>query len=693
MISLVILCRNKNISVLRQEYRCCYDILLLFMRFNKVLKYIFLNVLLLGIGFPAYSQCDVTVYLDSVHVNSTSICQGDSVDFYSDGKCVVMDNDFNNGTMGFGWNNYTQPTFSNPCTPHPNGSTYLWLDASFTAPRYLITENFNTLAGGVISFDLCYALQFGTNPCEGPDVDNEGVSLQYSNDNGAIWGDIIYFCPDGTFMPSNPIIPGNYTSGVTPFTSWDSYSFPIPPAAQTPSTRFRWIQMYSSNTQDNWGLDNINITVNILNFSWSHGATQLDPPPVTPQVTTTYTIYVMAADDPNDTVSSDSIRVIVHPPPPVDLGVDTVIICYGDTVTLTAASGAMEYLWNTASTKNIITIIPTQNSVYSVTSTDNIGCTNSDSAIVFVNPIPAIHVINDKACIGDSAILIASGGIQYLWSTGDTVPYLPLIVDTNSLYYVTITDVNGCSDVGIGQIQINSLPVIAVTPDTAICYGDRIKLFASGGVDYLWSNGIVMRTFNAKPLVDTVFSVIVTDSNSCINYDTVKVIINPFHELFVNVLEDTICRGKGTLITVKGASSYKWNTGEITPSIYVHPNYSTYYSVTGSVTSFGILCRVTEMIEIKVKECNTFYIPNAFSPKGINNVFKPKGVFFDISSYSFMIFDKWGKLLFETDNPEIGWDGRVNGEWVQLGVYAYRVKYINMLKEVFERVGTVTVVK
>ncbi len=663
------------------------------MSFINIFKYIFSALLYLSIALAAYTQCNVALYIDSVLISSISICQGDSVDFYADGTCVIMDNNFDNGSMGYGWNNYTQPSFSNPCLAHPNGSTYLWMDATYTAPRYLITENFNTSAGGVISFDLVFAMQFGGNPCEGPDVDNEGVSLQYSNDNGATWVDIIYFCPDGTFMPSNPIIPGNYTSGTTPFTSWDSYSFQIPPGAQTPSTQFRWIQMYSSTTQDNWGMDNINITVNIGNFAWSHGATQLDPPPVTPHTTETYILYVMAVDDPTDTIATDSITVVVHPPPPVEIGVDTAIACHGDTLTFTSASGSMEYLWNTGVTKNAIIVSPTQNSVYSVTSTDNIGCTSSDSVCVIVNPLPQIIVKSATTCIGDTAVIIASGGTQYRWSTGDTVPDLPVVVDTNSIYFVTVTDANGCSDVGTGIVKFNPIPIITTTPDTTICWGERIRLFATGGIYYLWSNGSTKDMFTAKPLVDTVFSVIVTDSNACTNYDTVKVVINPFHEIFVSTLDDTICRGKGTLITAKGGSSYKWNTGEISPSIYVHPNINTYYSVTSYETYNNLLCFVTEMIEVRVKECNTFFIPNAFSPKGANNVFKPKGVFFDISSYSFMIFDKWGKLLFETDNPEIGWDGRVNGEWVQVGVYAYRVKYINMLKEVFERVGTVTVIK
>lgn len=663
------------------------------MNFNKEIRNILHFLFFLFIGYSAHSQCTVDIYLDSVPCSGISICQGDSVDFYADGICVIMDNNFNNGTMGYGWNNYTQPSFTNPCLPHPNGSTYIWMDASHSAPRYLITENFNTSAGGVISFDLVFAMQFGGNPCEGPDVDNEGVSLQYSNDNGATWVDIIYFCPDGTFMPSNPIIPGNYTSGATPFTSWDSYSFAIPPAAQTPSTRFRWIQMYSSTTQDNWGMDDIKITVNIGNFAWSHGATQLDPPPVKPKATEQYILYVMAVDDITDTVAIDTFQVIVHPPPPVEIGIDSVVLCYGDTVSFSAATGSMEYLWNIGSTHNSITVIPTQNTVYSVTSTDNIGCTNSDSVLAMVNPLPVVYVKSDTACIGDTAVLVASGGVDYLWNTGDTLPVMPVILDTNSKYTVTVTDHNGCSDVGYGIVKINPLPVVTVSPDTTICYGDKIKLSATGGVEYSWSNGLHTNSFATKPLVDTTFFVMVTDANGCKNYDTVNVIINPFHEIIVSALEDTVCRGKGTLLTVKGGSSCKWSTGEITPSIYVQPNISTYYSVTAYETYNNLLCSVSEMIEVKVKECNTFFIPNAFSPKGFNNVFKPKGVFYDISNYSFMIFDKWGKMLFQTDNPEVGWDGRVNGEWVQAGVYAYRVKYINMLKEVFERVGTVTVIK
>lgn len=89
------------------------------------------------------------------------------------------------------------------------------------------------------------------------------------------------------------------------------------------------------------------------------------------------------------------------------------------------------------------------------------------------------------------------------------------------------------------------------------------------------------------------------------------------------------------------------------------------------------LCEtISDTIEVTLGECEcTVYIPNAFTPNAdeMNDVFIPEmNCTYDY--YSFMVFDRWGKLVFETDDQTKGWDGYVDGEIMHQGVYAWRLE-------------------
>jgi gliding motility-associated-like protein len=85
------------------------------------------------------------------------------------------------------------------------------------------------------------------------------------------------------------------------------------------------------------------------------------------------------------------------------------------------------------------------------------------------------------------------------------------------------------------------------------------------------------------------------------------------------------------------------------------------------------------------------FIPNAFSPKGYNELFRPVSVFVNQDDYIFSVYNRWGQLLYETRNTSEGWDGKYKGEYVPGGVYVYQVKFTTATGDPFERRGTVTV--
>jgi len=78
---------------------------------------------------------------------------------------------------------------------------------------------------------------------------------------------------------------------------------------------------------------------------------------------------------------------------------------------------------------------------------------------------------------------------------------------------------------------------------------------------------------------------------------------------------------------------------------------------------------------LQLQEAPSIYMPNAFRPQGINSIFKPVGNYIDQSNYIFQIFDRWGRLVFETNNFSEGWDGSYNGESMPVGVFIYILNY------------------
>ena len=168
--------------------------------------------------------------------------------------------------------------------------------------RLSYTQNCNyssvdASCGGNICFDFRQETQGGF--CDGPDLTNEGVYLQYKITAGA-WTTINYFNPVGF-----------------PYTGWQNHCFAIPLAAQTSTTQFRWQQTNASGpTWDFWGIDNINIgTCSGYSSLWSGGnipfGYALDSITVTPLSTTTYNL--MYSNWIDDTCTAN-LNIVVDQP-------------------------------------------------------------------------------------------------------------------------------------------------------------------------------------------------------------------------------------------------------------------------------------------------------------------------------------------------------------------------------------------
>lgn len=100
-----------------------------------------------------------------------------------------------------------------------------------------------------------------------------------------------------------------------------------------------------------------------------------------------------------------------------------------------------------------------------------------------------------------------------------------------------------------------------------------------------------------------------------------------------------------------------------------------------TLSSSNVACAVQE---------DQVYIPNAFIAGGVNDEFFAVTTFADLNVLSFTIFNRWGQIIWETDDPAARWDGKVDGDYVPQGVYGYIYAYSNGAGKRIEKTGTVT---
>ena len=109
--------------------------------------------------------------------------------------------------------------------------------------------------------------------------------------------------------------------------------------------------------------------------------------------------------------------------------------------------------------------------------------------------------------------------------------------------------------------------------------------------------------------------------------------------------------------------------------------------------TFTLSATDTLMAYFTVLEVRAILIPTAFSPNGdgVNDEFRIMGN--DIKAASLEVFDRWGKKVFESDNPTIGWDGMVKGKVAEMGTYVYHAVVTNMNDEQVLKKGYVVLLK
>ncbi len=326
-------------------------------------------------------------------------------------------------------------------------------------------------------------------------------------------------------------------------------------------------------------------------FAWSSGG-NTPQIMVTPTLTTTYFVTVTSPMSCNSTAE---ITITVNPNPIPTIIPSTSAVCLGSSATLTCNTNIVvdSYMWNTAETTPAIVVTPSMLTNYSITVTTVEGCSGIADMQIDTYPLPLVDIStgNAEVCFGSSANLVASSnhsGTTYLWSNGANTAQVNVTPQATATFTVTGTDSNGCIDTAQFTVIVNPLPIVSITPNQSeVCEGMSVELTAissNQGTNFMWSTGEQTVSIIVTPPSAATYYVTGTDANGCTGSNRATVQVNPNPVVLINPNTFTICSGDTVQLSAFSATAtaYEWNTGATTSSVFVWPNATTTYSVTGT---------------------------------------------------------------------------------------------------------------
>ena len=446
--------------------------------------------------------------------------------------------------------------------------------------------------------------------------------------------------------------------------------------------------------------------------------------------------YTFTLNDANGCTYNGSATLVDPLPlqPPLVIGTNPTCFGYCDgSATVNPVDGLAPYsfIWNNNQLTQTATNLCSGN--YSVTVIDANNCPATNNVILVDPPQVTINPIvgSDTVCFNSTnnsySVSSVFPNLTYTWSSGignfqgqGTNQITLDVTGVNSGLYNNTLTVFGQNQIGCQSqpqtftiYDLNILPVI--TPVGPFCeYDNCITLSAtppngifSGmnvwGNQYCPNNGFIgLDNVNYMYL-----------QSGCWFDTSINVQVYPRPNILPitngvvdeNMEYHQICEGN-TITDIFDLASVSggYNEWYIFGDTITNNTLSVTWDMDGIFTFQGVrfdngCVSNPQSFTITLELCpnEIFYIPNAFTPDGDekNNVFKPiitSGV--DIFNYTFLIYNRWGQIVWESFNPNIGWDGTYNGTMCQDGVYTWKLRFKTpKTDEVKEFKGSLTLIR
>lgn len=329
---------------------------------------------------------------------------------------------------------------------------------------------------------------------------------------------------------------------------------------------------------------------------------------------------------------------------------------------------------------------------YSVTlnSTSSTGTIITTKTVTILDA--SISIANAITCPNtNTAVLnaVASGSnnpYTFLWNTTPTQTTQTISNIGAGSYSVTVSSANACS-ASASITLVNPSPVTinpSVTSKKCSALNGSIVANVSGGTapyTYLWNNNF--STQNITGLDSGLYSVTVKDNNSCMV--TLNNILVPYTNENISLslgADATICPGQKLRLDAGSFLSYLWQDNS-TSQFFDVTKTGNYKVVVKDING----CMGVDDINVVV-DCSDIYFPTAFTPNGdnINDVFGPAGNNLSImKAYKLKIYNRYGNLVFYSENPYKKWDGNYNGLKSPNGTFVYNVEFVANGKQVVKK--------
>ena len=339
------------------------------------------------------------------------------------------------------------------------------------------------------------------------------------------------------------------------------------------------------------------------------------------------------------------------------------------------------------------------------TLTNNINCTVSDAVTVSFSDLGISGMSFESiSCFGacDGSYTVIPSGVanlaemNYIWSSGTPMPDAPQTATglCDGIHFVTLQTDSGCVfEVPVllsdpKELRINEVIVI---PESCPGFNDAaIKMVSENAVAYSFDGGVTYSQSSlANGLAAGIHTISVQNAGGCEVDTLVHVLPASGPEANFNV-ESQSASTYDPVFQFKNfsrnyTSSY-WKFGYpdgFGTSTEDQPRFSFKDAELGDYEVMLVVkdragCVDTAFQTVTIYEDVLNYIPNAFSPNedGVNDVFKPVLRYFDRTDYRMQVFDRLGKIVFETNNPDLGWNGSDNGKdyYLEAGVYVYAIR-------------------
>jgi len=417
------------------------------------------------------------------------------------------------------------------------------------------------------------------------------------------------------------------------------------------------------------------------------------------------------------------VAIIVDPAMvTISVSNDTTICENGTAQLLADATGGttFDFYWDhTTDLNGNQAVSPTVNTTYTVYAENENGCQSPLATIdvSMYNPLSGTISIFDTICPGFSSDLVAtaSGGIgapyTFTWSTGDVntnaaSDQVTVSPGSSTDYTVTISD--GCESTPVvlnTNVHVAPLPVPSVnvlnpiqcepavfeivntTPNTLNSYW-----LIDGNLEFVNQNTVVTWDLYAG---DYDVQLIITSTDGCVDSTTFVGLlhVDPVPEANFGYSPNPVLmfntQVNFTNLSVNG-STYQWTFEEGDPATSTDENPSVLfpdglegeYDVT-LITTSELGCSDTITKSLVVLPEVLMYAPNAFTPDGDehNQYWRIHIVGVDVYDFELQIFNRWGEVVWETRDPEQGWDGTFKGEVCQTGTYTWVVRAKDLLND------------